>query len=51
VEDIKKVQSDFLDFMRKGHGAILQEIREKKVIDEALEGKVKAAISEFMQGR
>jgi len=51
VEDIKQVQSDFLDFMRKGYGAILQEIREKKVIDEALEGKVKAAISEFMQGR
>jgi F-type H+-transporting ATPase subunit alpha len=51
VEDIKETQNDFLGFIHRGHGDILTELREKKSIDTALEDKIKAAITEFMQGR
>jgi len=51
VEDIRKTQSDFLDFLKRGHGEILSEIREKKAIDATLEDKIKAAVAEFLKGR
>jgi F-type H+-transporting ATPase subunit alpha len=51
VEDIKKIEDDLLDFIRRGHSAILDEIREKKAVDKDLEERIKTAVSEFMQGR
>lgn len=51
VEDIRQTESDFLDFLKRGHSEILKEIREKKAIDAALEDKIKAAVSEFLRGR
>jgi len=47
AEDIKQKESALLEFIRISHGDILSEIRDKKVIDSALEEKIKAAISDF----
>jgi len=51
VEDIKQTEDDLLDFVRRGHGDILTEIREKKAVSKELEEKIKAAITEFLKGR
>ena len=51
VEDVKQAQNDFLDFMRRGHSDIISEIHDKKIVDTALEEKLKSALNAFLQGR
>jgi F-type H+-transporting ATPase subunit alpha len=51
VEDITEVKNEMIDFIRRGHLNILNEIREKKIVDTNLEDKIKTAVSEFIQGR
>ncbi|MCL1999268.1 MAG: F0F1 ATP synthase subunit alpha [Turicibacter sp.] len=51
LEDVKKWQTDFLDFVRASHSDILTEIREKKALSTECEDKIKAAISTFSKGR
>jgi F-type H+-transporting ATPase subunit alpha len=51
VEEIKQVQTDFINFIRSSHGGVLEEIREKKSLNPELEDKIKAAVAEFIRGR
>ena len=51
VEEVKQVQSDLLEHIRRGHSDILKEIREKQAISPELIEKIKTAVSEFMKGR
>jgi len=51
VEDITVVKNELIDFIRRGYLNILNEIREKKIVDTNLEDRIKTAVSEFMQGR
>ena len=51
IEDVKQLENELLEFVKARHGDILNEIREKKTLDTALEEKIKTAVSEFMQGR
>ncbi len=47
VEAIGKFEKEFLEFMRNSKGDILSAIKESNDLDEATEGKLKAAIEEF----
>jgi len=47
VESVKVFESQMLEFMEKKHGDLLKEIKEKNVISEDLEGKLKKALDEF----
>ena len=40
-------ETQMLEFMEKKHGDLLKEIKEKNVISEDLEGKLKKALDEF----
>jgi len=51
VEQVRKFQNDFLDYIDERHPAIPEEIRAKKIISEALEEQIKEAIDEFKQMR
>jgi F-type H+/Na+-transporting ATPase subunit alpha len=50
VEDVKKFEAEFLDFMRNSKSDILNTIKTKQVIDDETEGKLRAAIDEFKKG-
>ena len=47
VESVKVFETQMLEFMEKKHGDLLKEIKEKNVISEDLEGKLKKALDEF----
>jgi F-type H+-transporting ATPase subunit alpha len=47
VESVKTYETQMLDFMAKKHGDLLKEIKEKNVISDELEGKLKEALDEF----
>jgi len=47
--DIKQAENALLEFVRMSYSDVLKEIREKKAIDQNLEDKIKAAISQFKQ--
>jgi F-type H+-transporting ATPase subunit alpha len=47
VEQCRKFEAELYRFIENGHPAILQEIREKKSLDDALRGKMSKAIDEF----
>jgi len=51
VEDFKQAQLDLVDFVKRGHSAILDEIRESKAVSKELEEKIRAAVAEFLRGR
>ena len=49
MEDIKKTQNELLDYISKLHEEdILKPIRETGLFDEAVENKLKEAISHFL---
>jgi F-type H+/Na+-transporting ATPase subunit alpha len=50
VEDVRKFETEFLDFLRNSKSDVLNAIKTKKVIDDEIEGKLKAAIEEFKKG-
>ena len=47
VNQIQKFQREFLAFVDEQHDEIIDELREKKDIDEETERKIRAAIAEF----
>src|SRR6266404_2579094 len=47
VERVKEFQSKLQDYLETRKGSLLRSIREKKQIDEDLEGQLKAALEEF----
>jgi F-type H+/Na+-transporting ATPase subunit alpha len=47
VESVSIFETQMLEFMEKKHGDLLKEIKEKNVISEDLEGKLKKALDEF----
>lgn len=47
VEALKKFEDEFLMFMRDAKVDILNEVEEKKALDEDLKGRLNAAIDEF----
>jgi F-type H+-transporting ATPase subunit alpha len=49
VEDIRRFESELYRFLENAHPAILQQIREKKIIDDALKAEVNKVLTEFKQ--
>ena len=47
VKTLKKYQGELLDFFKAEHKDIVDEINEKKVLDEELTGKIVSAVKEF----
>jgi F-type H+-transporting ATPase subunit alpha len=47
VEAIKKFEAGLIDFLENTRGSLLQEIAEKKNLDDSLKDQMKAAVSEF----
>jgi len=47
VESVSVFETQMLEFIEKKHGDLLKEIKEKNVISEDLEGKLKKALDEF----
>ena len=47
VERVKEFQSKLQDYLETRKESLLQSIREKKQLDEDLEGQLKAALEEF----
>jgi len=50
VEAVSKFETEMLDFFRNAKADILAEIKEKEALDDALSGKISAAIDEFKKG-
>ncbi|MBG0777591.1 MAG: F0F1 ATP synthase subunit alpha [Desulfovibrionaceae bacterium] len=50
VAAVRKFETEFLDFLRNSKSDVLNDLKEKKVIDEDIEGRLKAAIEEFKKG-
>ena len=49
VERIKEFQAKLQDYMQTRHDKLLASVRDKKALDEGLEGELKAALDEFKQ--
>ena len=49
VERIKEFQLKLQDYLQTRHDKLLAEIRDKKQLDEGLEGQLKATLDEFKQ--
>ena len=47
VKTLKKYQGELLDFFKAEHKDLVDEINEKKVLDEELTGKIVSAVKEF----
>jgi F-type H+-transporting ATPase subunit alpha len=47
VKDIRKWERDFLEYLASAPGAVLEGIRTRKALDDALTGSLKAAIEAF----
>ncbi|MFP4070793.1 MAG: F0F1 ATP synthase subunit alpha [Desulfovibrionales bacterium] len=50
VDDVRKFEAELLDFMRTSKADVLDAIKTKQVLDDEVEGKLKAAIEEFKKG-
>ncbi len=50
VDAVLKFESEMVEFLRNSKADVLNGIAEKKVLDDDLEGKLKAAIEEFKKG-
>ncbi len=50
VEAIRKFEAEFLTFMRDRKADVKNELKEKKVIDDAMKAKLVSAIEEFKKG-
>jgi F-type H+-transporting ATPase subunit alpha len=50
VEDIRRFESELLDFVRRSHGGILDGIRETGALSDDAEASLKEAITEFKKG-
>src|ERR1700744_562519 len=50
VEDVSRVETEFLDHIRASEGGILSEIRESQKLSEETENKLTEAVNEFKKG-
>jgi F-type H+-transporting ATPase subunit alpha len=50
VEDIRRFESELLDYIRRSHGGILDGIRETGALSDDVEASLKEAITEFKKG-
>jgi len=50
VEDVRRFESEYLDFLRRDHAGILQGIRETNRLNEDTIGSLKDAVDEFRKG-
>jgi F-type H+-transporting ATPase subunit alpha len=50
VEDIRRFESEFLDYLKRAHEGILNAIRETKDLPDETVGALKEAIGEFRRG-
>ncbi|MFP4629680.1 MAG: F0F1 ATP synthase subunit alpha [Desulfohalobiaceae bacterium] len=50
VENVRKFELEYMEFMRNTKQDILQAIREKQDLDEDTENRLKAAVEEFKKG-
>ena len=51
VEDLSRIEAEFLEFVRNAHPGVLNTIRDKKVIDDELKGLMVEAIEDFKATR
>ncbi|MBI1898227.1 MAG: F0F1 ATP synthase subunit alpha [Acidobacteria bacterium] len=49
VENIRKFESELYRFMENAHAGLLAQIREKKILDDAIRAELNKAISEFKE--
>lgn len=47
VEQIRDFEKDYLEYLRSSAPAVLADIKDRKILDEDLEGRLKEAIGEF----
>jgi F-type H+-transporting ATPase subunit alpha len=47
VSSLNRYETDLSAFMRDKHGATLADLRERKIIDDAMKAKLSAALEEF----
>jgi F-type H+-transporting ATPase subunit alpha len=47
VDDIKRFESEYLEFLRASKSDLLSSIKEKKALDDDLENTLQAAVDEF----
>jgi F-type H+-transporting ATPase subunit alpha len=50
VEDVRRFETDFLDFLKRSHAGILQGIRESNALSEDTVTALKDAVEEFRKG-
>lgn len=50
VENVRRFESEYMEFMRNSKPNILQSIKDKQDLDEDTESKLKAAVEEFKKG-
>ena len=51
VEDIRRFESEILEFVETSHPAVLSTIRDKKTIDDDLTASMREAIEDFKATR
>lgn len=50
VDSVRKFETELLEFMHNSKADVFEAIKEKQVLDDEVEGKLKAAIEEFKKG-
>ncbi|HKP12345.1 MAG TPA: F0F1 ATP synthase subunit alpha [Blastocatellia bacterium] len=49
IESVKKFESGLLNFVENTRGSLLEKLRERKKIDDEIEGELRAAVTEFKE--
>jgi F-type H+-transporting ATPase subunit alpha len=47
TEDLKKFEEGLISFVENSHPGLLEKLRERKKLDEEIEGELKSAVTEF----
>ena len=51
VEDVRRFETEFLSFVKNSHPAVLQNMRDKKSLDDDLKASMKEAVEDFKATR
>ena len=51
VEDLKRFESELVDYMRNAHPGVINTMRDKKNIDDTLKAQMKEAVEDFKASR
>jgi F-type H+/Na+-transporting ATPase subunit alpha len=49
VGEVRRFEKEFLEFVETNHAGILQDISEKKALDDAIRGNIKTALDAFKE--